>query len=300
MIDPNPITNTPYLRRDAGRKALERRIRGLERQLAQRDAELERADVERERSLVMLAHELRNPLSAMTNALQVLRLRGTTWKTDAICQRALAAAERQVHRQTALVDELLDASTVTRREIELHLERLDLATLIDEVVAAHADDLRQAGLTAEILGPSSELSIAGDRARLWQALSHLVQNAIKFSPQGCKVILRLRRDEFGRAEVRVIDRGIGIAPDLLPHIFDLFTQADQGLDRARGGLGLGLAVVKGLIELHGGTVQARSEGIPGKGTEFTLLLPLASAVGSPGDAGGARAAVRSAAGRNAA
>jgi len=259
------------LRRELRR---ERRLRDLERRLAESAVELDRADQEREQLLAMLGHELRNPLSTVSIALSVLRQRGARGEADETWRRALDAAERQVFHQAALVDDLLEASRATRGEIDLHLEPLDLARLVPEVVDAYRDEMRDAGLALDAELTPNVLPVSGDRLRLWQAVAHLLQNALKFSPPGGRVKVRLRRAGDGRAEISVRDRGIGISPDLLPHVFEVFTQADHTLDRAKGGLGIGLAVVKGVIEHHGGEVQASSDGEPGHGAELRLLLPL--------------------------
>jgi signal transduction histidine kinase len=263
------------LRRELRR---DRQLRQLERRLAERTFELDRADHEREQLLAMLAHELRNPLSTVSIALSVLRLRGEG-AADATWRRALDAAERQVFHQAALVDDLLEASRATRGEIALHREPLDLARLVPEVVDAYSDEMRDAGLVLDAELPAEAQPVSGDPLRLRQAVAHLLQNAQKFSLPGGRIEVRLRRTAGGRAEISVRDSGIGISPELLPHVFEVFTQADHTLDRAKGGLGLGLAVVKGVIERHGGEVQAHSEGETGKGSEFKLLLPLDLASG---------------------
>jgi signal transduction histidine kinase/ActR/RegA family two-component response regulator len=254
-----------------------RQLQNRERRLAEMEAELERAGHDREQLIAMLAHELRNPLSTVSVALQVLRLRGAGGQADETWKRALDAAERQVFHQAALVDDLLEASRVTRGKIDLQREPLDLARLVPDVVDAYRDDLREAGLGLDLEMPHESLPVLGDRLRLWQAVAHLLQNAVKFSPRGGRVKVGLGRAAGARAAIVVRDSGIGISQELLPHVFDVFTQADHTLDRAQGGLGLGLAVVKGVIELHGGEVEARSEGQTGKGSEFKLLLPLAAA-----------------------
>ncbi|HXO41344.1 MAG TPA: ATP-binding protein, partial [Thermoanaerobaculia bacterium] len=259
------------LRRELRR---ERRLRDLERRQAESTVELDRADQDREQLLAMLGHELRNPLSTVSIALSVLRQRGARGEGDETWRRALDTAERQVFHQAALVDDLLEASRVTRGEIDLHLEPLDLARLVPEVVDAYRDEMRDAGLVLDADLPPQALPVSGDRLRLWQAVAHLLQNALKFSPPGGRVRVRLRRSGEGRAEISVRDRGAGISPALLPHVFEVFTQADHTLDRAKGGLGIGLTLVKGVIEHHGGEVQASSDGEPGHGAEFKLLLPL--------------------------
>jgi signal transduction histidine kinase len=265
----------------------ERRLRDVERRLAHSGAQLERADQDREQLIAMLAHELRNPLSTVSVALQVLRLRGGAAKAgdgagaadgeaDEPWKRALDTAERQVFHQAALVDDILEASRVTHGQVDLQREPLDLARLVGEVVDTYRDELREAGLGLDLELPHQAMPVLGDRLRLWQAMAHLLQNALRFSPPGSRVKVGLRGAADGRAEVVVSDSGAGISADLLPHVFETFTQADQSLDRAKGGLGLGLAVVKGLIELHGGEVRAASAGRSGEGAEFKLLLPLAA------------------------
>ncbi|HEV3074947.1 MAG TPA: ATP-binding protein [Thermoanaerobaculia bacterium] len=273
------------LRRELRR---ERRLRHLERRLAESAVELDRADQEREQLLAMLGHELRNPLSTVSIALSVMRQRGARGEGDETWRRALDTAERQVFHQAALVDDLLEASRATRGEIDLHLEPLDLARLVPEVVDAYRDEMRDAGLVLDADLPPQALPVSGDRLRLWQAVAHLLQNALKFSPPGGRVRVRLRRSGEGQAEISVRDRGVGISPELLPHVFEVFTQADHTLDRAKGGLGIGLTVVKGVIEHHGGEVRASSDGEPGHGAEFKLLLPLdpAAAPSAPEAAAG--------------
>jgi signal transduction histidine kinase len=259
------------LRRELRR---ERRLRDLERRLAESAVELDRADQDREQMLAMLGHELRNPLSTVSIALSVLRQRGAQGEGDETWMRALDTAERQVFHQAALVDDLLEASRATRGEIDLHLEPLDLARLVPDVVDAYRDEMRDAGLVLDADLTPQALPVSGDRLRLWQAVAHLLQNALKFSPPGGRVRVRLRRNGEGNAEISVRDRGVGISPELLPHVFEVFTQADHTLDRAKGGLDIGLTVVKGVIEHHGGEVQVSSDGEPGHGAEFKLLLPL--------------------------
>ncbi len=258
----------------------DRRLRELERRLAERGGEIERAGQEREQLLAMLAHELRNPLGAVSIALAVLRQRGAKCEGDETWRRALDTAERQVFHQAVLVDDLLEASRATSGEIELRREPLDLARLLPEVVDAHRTEVRDAGLALDTELAREALPVSGDRPRLWQAVAHLLQNAMKFSQAGGRLRVRLRRTAGDRAEISVRDSGIGIAPELLPHVFEIFTQADHTLDRSKGGLGVGLAMVKGVIERHGGEVQASSEGRAGGGSEFKLLLPLDSAVGN--------------------
>ncbi|HEX7185231.1 MAG TPA: MEDS domain-containing protein [Thermoanaerobaculia bacterium] len=256
----------------------EEKLEELSLRLSQKRVALERADRSKEEFLAMLAHELRNPLGTISNALQVLRLKG---EGDETWRRAIDAAERQVLHQALLVDDLLEASRVTRGQIELHCEELDLVDLVRETVDGYRTPLRNAGLEIDLDLPDEPLPVRGDRMRLSQALSNLLHNATKFTAPGGRISVRAGRTKGGRrAEVVVCDTGAGISPEILPHVFEVFTQADNSLDRALGGLGVGLAVVKGLIELHGGEVRAASEGV-GRGAELTLLLPLQTQAAPP-------------------
>jgi signal transduction histidine kinase/ActR/RegA family two-component response regulator len=242
--------------------------------LSQQRAALARADRAKEELLSMLAHELRNPLGTISNALQVLRMKG---EGDETWRRAIDAAERQVLHQAMLIDDLLEASLVTRGQIELQCEDLDLTGLVRETVEGYRESLREAGIALRLDLPAEPLRVRGDRLRLSQALSNLMDNAAKFTPRGGRISVRAAAAGGRRAEIRVRDDGAGIPAEELPYVFEVFTQGDHSLDRSQGGLGVGLAVVKGLIDLHGGEVKASSEG-PGKGSEFCILLPLAAEV----------------------
>jgi signal transduction histidine kinase/ActR/RegA family two-component response regulator len=259
----------------------EEKLEDLSYRLAQKGAALERADRAKEEFLAMLAHELRNPLGTISNAIQVLRMTGEgdeTWK------RAIDTAQRQVLHQAMLVDDLLEASRVTRGEIDLHCEQLDLRQLVAETVESYRETVRNAGLELGLELQDEPLSVRGDRMRLSQALTNLLDNATKFTAPGGHISVKVGRSAGGRrAEVSVRDDGIGIPADILPHIFEVFTQADDSLDRALGGLGVGLAVVRGLIEMHGGEVRARSEG-EGKGAELSLLLPIEATAAAQAEA----------------
>jgi signal transduction histidine kinase/DNA-binding NarL/FixJ family response regulator len=258
----------------------EEKLEDVTWRLAQQRGALERADRAKDDLLSMLAHELRNPLGTISNALQVLRLRSES--EDATLRRAIDTAERQVLHQALLVDDLLEASRVTRGEIELNCEELDMVGLVRETVEGYREVLRGAGLIVELDLPEEPLRVRGDRMRLSQALSNLLHNAAKFSAPDGRIAVRVGRSSGGkRVEVAVHDTGQGISPEVLPHVFEIFSQADHSLDRAQGGLGVGLAVVKGLVEMHGGEVQAHSEG-EGQGAELTMKLPLLSAQASAG------------------
>jgi CheY-like chemotaxis protein len=196
--------------------------------------------------------------------------------------------ERQVGHLTRIVDDLLDASRLTRGGLALRTERLDLARLARVTVEDYHAAFAAAGLTTVVDVPEVPVWMQGDPTRLTQVLGKLLQNAIKFTPRGGTVSVRLAADAGrGEAVLTVRDSGDGIDPALLPRLFEPLTQADRSLDRSKGGLGLGLALVKGLVVLHGGEVRAASDG-PGRGAEFTVRLPMqpepAAITGMPADA----------------
>jgi PAS domain S-box-containing protein len=250
----------------------------LEEVLQQQMGELAEADRRKNEFLAMLAHELRNPLAPLRNAAHVLRLRGAD---AAAVARARDVVERQVHHMTRLVDDLLDVSRIIRGKILLRCQRLDLTRLVRDTVQDHRSALEQSGLTLDLELPQAPVWVMGDPTRLAQVLDNLLQNAAKFTDPGGRVTVRLsveERQDF--ATITVHDTGIGITPELLPHVFESFTQADRSLDRSRGGLGLGLALVKGLIERHGGAVRATSAG-PGYGAAFGISLPLEQRPAAP-------------------
>jgi signal transduction histidine kinase/ActR/RegA family two-component response regulator len=256
-------------------KSGQRQLGEITRSLDEQRCELERAGRAREELLAKLAHELRNPLGTVSNALQVLRLGA---EGDEARRRALAAAERQVVQQSRLVEQMLEASQLVRGELELRREPLDLAQVVADTVVSHRRTLRSSDPAIELVLPSAPLPVVGDRLRLAQALTQLLLNAVKFSagrPASRGVTVRAAARDDGRAEITVADHGPGIRPDLLPHIFEIFTQEAQSLERQSGGLGMGLAIVKGLVELHGGEVQAGNR--PGEGAELKVLLPLSPA-----------------------
>jgi signal transduction histidine kinase len=259
----------------------EQKLEDVTLRLAQKRAALARADRAKEEMLSMLAHELRNPLGTISNALEVLRLKG---EGDETWRRAIDAAERQVHHQALLIDDLLEASRVTRHEIELECGELNLVELVRETVESYRETLKTAGLTLELDLPAETLLMRGDRLRLSQVLSNLLQNALQFTPRGgCIAVRAGLLPGNRRVELSVRDNGAGISREELPYLFEVFSQADhQSLDRSRGGLGVGLAVVKGLVEMHGGEVEAHSEGL-GLGAEIAIRLPVA--IGEPAGVG---------------
>jgi signal transduction histidine kinase/ActR/RegA family two-component response regulator len=259
----------------------EQKLEDVTWRLTQKRAALARADKVKDELLSMLAHELRNPLGTISNALQVLRMKGDG---DDTRKRAIQTAERQVLHQAMLIDDLLEASRVTRGQVELQCEDLDLAELVRETVDGYRGRLADLGLEIGLELADEPLRVRGDRLRLSQALSNLLDNAAKFTRPGGRIAVRAARTAGGRrAEISVRDNGVGVDPEELPYVFEVFTQGDHSLDRSLGGLGVGLAVVKGLVEMHGGEVTAQSEG-KGKGSEFTFRVPLVAAAEQPADA----------------
>ncbi|QEH33874.1 Autoinducer 2 sensor kinase/phosphatase LuxQ [Aquisphaera giovannonii] len=225
----------------------------------------------RDEFLSMLAHELRNPLAPLRNSIHLLRLRSDD---PTVVERVRDMMDRQVTHMSRLINDLLDVSRITRGKITLNRERTDLGQLTRLVVDDHLEPFREAGVALNTSIPEVPIWVGGDRTRLTQVLDNLLENACKFTDPGGEVSVEVAADGPRReAVVRVRDTGIGVEPELLPRIFDVFTQADLSLDRPRGGLGLGLALVRRLVELHGGTVRAGSEG-RGRGAEFLVLLPL--------------------------
>jgi signal transduction histidine kinase/DNA-binding response OmpR family regulator len=251
--------------------------------------DVERADRQKNEFLSMLAHELRNPLAPIRNAAEVLRLSGpdqpqVRWAREVI--------DRQLSHLVRLVDDLLDVSRITRGKIQLKPEPVDLAAVVGHAVEASRPAIEQAKHRLEVALPPEPIWVTGDAARLTQVLTNLLNNAAKYTDPGGRVALVLAR-EGGEAVVRVWDTGVGIPADMLSAVFDLFTQVDRSLDRSQGGLGVGLTLVKRLVEMHGGSVAAHSDG-PGKGSEFVIRLP---ALAAEAPAAGANGRPPAAAGR---
>ncbi|MCG6941670.1 MAG: PAS domain S-box protein [Thiohalocapsa sp.] len=221
--------------------------------------------------LAMLGHELRNPLAPIRNSLHVI---DHAAPGDATALKAKAVIERQVTHLTRLVDDLLDVTRIARGKIQLQRERLDLCDLIRRAVEDYREPIAQSRLGLEVALPEQPLWINADRIRIAQVIDNLLNNAEKFTPGGGRVVVSAVHDTaLGQAILTVRDTGIGIAPDMLPRVFEPFAQADTTLARTRGGLGLGLAMVKGLVEMHGGTASAASAG-EGRGAELTVRLPM--------------------------
>jgi CheY-like chemotaxis protein len=238
-------------------------------------------DRHKDEFLAMLAHELRNPLAAVNNAVAVMKRSGDPGSRD----WAGAVVERQVRQLVRLIDDLLDVARITGGKIRLKPERVDASAILDqavETVRPLVDERRQQ-LTVDV--ERGRLPLEVDATRIGQVALNLLSNASKYGEPGGRIWLTARRED-GRAVIRVRDDGHGIPPEKLPEMFRLFAQGDRSLARSEGGLGIGLTLVKRLAEMHGGDVEAHSDG-PGKGSEFVVRLPLApEAVGGP-EAGGA-------------
>jgi signal transduction histidine kinase/ActR/RegA family two-component response regulator len=226
------------------------------------------ADRRKNEFLAMLAHELRNPLAPIRNAVHIMQgddVRPSTlnWARDVI--------GRQADHMARLIDDLLDVSRIVQGKVAVKPEKLDIAAIVERSVEASAPRTQAREQQLEVQLPNEPIEVNGDAVRLAQVLSNVINNASKFSGPGTTI--RVSATYADReARISVKDEGAGIAPEFLPHIFDLFAQGDQSLDRAQGGLGIGLTLVKHLVELHGGRVAAFSEG-PGKGTEVVIHLP---------------------------
>ena len=242
--------------------------------------DLSEADRRKNEFLAMLAHELRNPLAPISNAARALRLGGGDG--DARLQSASEMLERQVGQMARLVDDLLDMSRITRGRIELRKQRVELAPIVHLAVEAVRAQYQSMNHELLVSLPPQSLHLDADPARLAQIVGNLLNNACKFTDRGGRISLQVEEDH-GLAIVRVRDTGIGIAAEHLPRLFDMFTQVDTSLERSRDGLGIGLTLVKTLVEMHGGTVEVRSDG-PGRGSEFTVRLPLVTVPSVPASA----------------
>jgi PAS domain S-box-containing protein len=258
---------------------LTERVRA-ERERAARLA-AERASEAKDEFMAMLGHELRNPLAPIVSALQLLKLRG-----DARSTRELQIIERQASQMTRLVDDLLDVSRVSRGKIVLKSAPLDIRDPLAKAAEMAIPLFEDKAQRFQVNVPPLPLAVLGDEARLVQVFANLLTNAAKYTPHGGHITLTVARSDAS-VVVEVKDDGIGIEPTLLPRVFDLFVQGYQNVDRSEGGLGLGLALVSSLVDLHGGRVDARSPG-KGRGSTFTVILPACEDVIPAGPAPPAR------------
>ncbi|MFO1338488.1 MAG: ATP-binding protein [Burkholderiaceae bacterium] len=249
----------------------------------QRRAQMELREAERRKDefLATLSHELRNPLAPLRNGLHILRLMAAGSDKS---RPVLDTMERQVSHLVRLVDDLMEVSRITRGKVDLKRQWLDLADVLRQAAETIGPKLRAARNTLDLRTPEGPTAVNGDAVRLTQVFANLLDNASKYSDAGSRIVLSLER-EGRQAVVRVVDQGAGIPAEMLKRVFDLFTQVDRTLGRAQGGLGIGLALVKRLVDMHGGSVEAHSGGA-GRGSVFTVKLPLIesgpAAVDEPG------------------
>lgn len=287
------------LAQKAAEAELERKVRERTEELANVNQALREADRRKDEFLSTLGHELRNPLAPILNALEIMRLAGD--KPDVV-GRQRDRLDRQVGQMVRLVGDLLDVSRITTGKLRLTPDPVTLQEVVEAAVDISRPHLDKAKLALAVDLPADPVPLHGDRVRLAQVFSNLLNNAAKYTEPGGRVLLTAERGmrcaapgaDAARPDlslvgsalhaalrepppecvrVRVADTGVGIPADVLPHIFELFTQVDRTTNRSQGGLGVGLALVKRLVEMHGGTVSARSDG-PGKGAEFTIELPV--------------------------
>jgi PAS domain S-box-containing protein len=233
---------------------------------------LREGDRRKDEFLAILAHELRNPLAPIRNSLDILRI---TVREDPATQRISEVMERQVNHMIRLVEDLMEVSRISRGKIELRKELIDVASIIRSALDSSRPLIDAAGHDLVVQVLAEPLILEGDPVRLAQVFANLLNNAAKYTEPGGQIRLAVRR-EADRVAISVRDTGTGIPPDSLPHVFELFMQVDHRTNRAQGGLGIGLALVKSLVEMHGGSVEARSEGT-GRGCEFIVCLPLSAA-----------------------
>jgi signal transduction histidine kinase/CheY-like chemotaxis protein len=265
----------------AARTALRARQRQYELRdqladLMRNEEALRDADRRKDEFLAILAHELRNPLAPIRNAVHVLKRKNPR---DPTTRRATDMMERQVSNMVRLVDDLLEVSRISIGKIELRTQPVEVSAIVRDALETSRPLIEAAGHYLRLEFPPEPLVLEGDVVRLTQVVANLLNNAVKYSERGGRIWLAVRRDG-DTAEVSVRDLGRGIPPDRLPQVFDLFMQVDQDPHQSHGGLGIGLTLVKRLVEMHGGTVEARSEGL-GKGSEFVIRLPLSAAVPVP-------------------
>jgi PAS domain S-box-containing protein len=243
------------------------------------EAELREADRRKSEFLAVLAHELRNPLAPLRTGLEVIRRAAHDLTAT---EQVRGMMERQLGHLVRLVDDLLDLSRITKGKIELRRDRVDLAAAVRDAVEASRPVLDERGHELALALPPGPVWVDGDRTRLAQVFANLLNNSAKYTPPGGRVRITAER-QGSDAVVTVADDGAGIPADVLPRVFEMFTQADRPMERAQGGLGIGLSLVKGLVEMHGGSVEAHSDG-PGKGSTFVVRLTALLAPPPPADA----------------
>jgi two-component system CheB/CheR fusion protein len=249
--------------------------RALEDSLTTRASDLVKAGRSKDEFLAMLAHELHNPLAPMRNASEILLAEEATPEAR---EEAQAMLIRQIGNMSRMVDDLLDVSRITEGKIELRQQVISLEAVFTAAASLVRPNMTARGQTLSVTLPSDPIYLSADPTRLDQVFGNLLSNASKYSDPGCHVALSAELADVHGLQpptviVRVRDNGIGIAPEMLPHVFDLFMQATRSLDRSHGGLGIGLTLVQRLVKLHGGSVEVQSQGL-GLGSEFTVRLPV--------------------------
>jgi signal transduction histidine kinase len=246
------------------------RLQEQARVLESAKEELKRADRMKDEFLAVLSHELRNPLGAIRNGLYLL-------SDDRVenQDRVREMMERQLRQLLRIMEDLLDVSRITKGKIDLRKEPVELTRVVQDAVDTARTAIDTMGHTLDVNLPRQPVLVLGDRARLSQVLSNLLTNAAKFTPHGGRIAIDAE-SENGSVVIRVRDNGIGIPPEMVDRVFEMFTQADRSPSRPNGGLGIGLNLVKGLVEAHGGSVRALSGG-PGTGSEIVVRLPAQAA-----------------------
>jgi signal transduction histidine kinase/DNA-binding response OmpR family regulator len=239
-------------------------------ELSRRAKDLAEADRRKDEFLAMLAHELRNPLAPMLNAVHMLRLGGEP--SDAVQRRAVAAMDRQVRHMIRLVDDLLDVSRIELGKVELRKETVTLESVVEHAVQTSRPLIEDRHHKLSLLMPPEPVLVVADPTRLAQVIANLLNNAAKYTDPGGSIWLTCKQSGADLT-ICVRDNGMGLSSEMLSRVFELFVQSERGADRAQGGLGIGLTLVRSLAEMHGGSVSAHSEGI-GRGCEFTVELPI--------------------------
>jgi signal transduction histidine kinase len=261
-------------------RALDDMAKSLQRKKTERDKAEEKlrlADQRKDEFLAMLAHELRNPLAPISAAAQLLKI---VSHDEARIKQTSDIITRQVDHMTSLINDLLDVSRVTRGLVTLDKEPLDVKRIVSDAVEQAGPLIKSRRHCLDLQLPAEPACVLGDHKRLVQVIANLLNNSAKYTPEGGNIVLHLEVQK-DQVVLNVMDDGIGMAPELVLRVFDLFTQAERTSDRSQGGLGLGLALVKTLVGLHGGSVHAQSKG-PGAGSTFTVRLPCQSGQSAEG------------------
>ena len=248
---------------------LERKVQERTEELACANDALREADRRKDEFLATLAHELRNPLAPIRNALAIMQLAS---HNPATIEQSRKVMERQVSHMVRLIDDLLDVSRISRGKLSLRLEPLEISDVLSCAIETSQPLIDQADLTLSVSVPTTPLKVIGDRMRLSQVFANLLNNSAKYTEQGGTILLGAEQTD-SQVTVCVKDNGIGIPANVLPQVFEMFTQINRSLNRSQGGLGIGLTLVRRIVELHNGTVEAHSEGI-GTGSQFTVRLPV--------------------------